>query len=363
MLHKRKIKRQYAKAARDARRSGGIIKKSASIIKQAPTTIVKLVTKNPKVIIIIACITLIIMLISSFVASISSIAYGISQALSIASFQAENAHIDDTAIAYTEWEIELAQRLENIQQEFPGFHEYRIYSDNIGHCSLELMAFLTVLHQNFIYPDIRTVLREIFDEQYQLTITPSVEIRHYLNEYGLWVAYDWHVLTVILTANNFTEVLNSRMDEEQRSHFDLLMQTRGNRQHVGSPFPFNWQPFISSHYGWRIHPISGNREFHTGVDIALPTGTEILAAHSGTVTFAGVRGGYGNFVIIQSDDGIETRYAHCDRLLVSTGQWVDAGDVIATVGSTGMSTGPHLHFEVILWERRVNPLFFALIDD
>ena len=138
-------------------------------------------------------------------------------------------------------------------------------------------------------------------------------------------------------------------------------QSRGNRQHVGSPFAFNWLPFVSSHYGWRIHPISGNREFHTGVDIALPTGTEILAAHDGTVTFAGVQGGFGNLVIIYHN-GIETRYAHCDTILVSVGQWVYAGDVIATVGSTGMSTGPHLHFEVFILGRRLNPVFFAMTD-
>ena len=362
MWQKRKIKRQHAKAAREARRSGSFIKRSANMVGKAATASVKLFAKNPKVIIIIAVIILVFMLIASFVASISNIAVGIGQAMSIASYQAESSSIDDASIAYSEWEAELAEQLKNIQQNFPGFDEYRINANAIGHDPWELIAFLTVTQQDFIYPNVRTVLREIFDLQYELTITPSVETRYFQNENGQWVPYEWHVLTITLTNNNFTDILNSRMNDEQRSHFDLLMQTRGNRQYVGSPFPFNWLPNISSHYGWRIHPISGNREFHTGVDIALPTGTEIFAAHSGTVTFSGVRGGYGNLVIIQSDNGIETRYAHCDRLLVSTGQWVDAGDVIATVGSTGQSTGPHLHFEVIIGGRRLNPVFFAMLQ-
>ena len=360
MIQKHKIKRQYAKAAREAGRSGGAIRKTASIAGNATNMLVHTVVKNPKVIVFIGIILLLFVMLSSFFSAISGIATGVGQAIEASSFRAGDTDIDDAAIAYSEWEIELRERLENIRLEFPGFDEYRIHADSIGHNPIELIAFLTATHQDFVYPGIRVVLRQIFEEQYQLTITPGVETRYRFNEYGEWIPFEWHVLTVTLTSRPFTEVIGQHMNAEQLQHFNLLMQSLGNRQYVGSPFAFNWLPHISSHYGWRIHPINGGREFHTGVDIALPTGTEILAAHNGTVTFAGVRGGYGNLVIIEHN-GIETRYAHCDTLLVSAGQWVYAGDVIATVGSTGMSTGPHLHFEVIIEGRRLNPVFFALV--
>ncbi|HEY8339567.1 MAG TPA: M23 family metallopeptidase [Egibacteraceae bacterium] len=103
---------------------------------------------------------------------------------------------------------------------------------------------------------------------------------------------------------------------------------------------------FSSPFGMRTHPVTGARKMHTGVDIAAPTGTPIRAARGGTVSFAGVRGGYGNLVIIDHPDGTQTRYAHQDALQVQVGQRVAAGQVVGTVGSTGMSTGPHLHFEL-----------------
>jgi murein DD-endopeptidase MepM/ murein hydrolase activator NlpD len=112
---------------------------------------------------------------------------------------------------------------------------------------------------------------------------------------------------------------------------------------------------VSSTFGPRVHPITGRQGMHSGLDIAAPTGTPIAAAAGGTVTFAGVRGGYGNIVIIDHGDGRETRYAHADRMLVQEGQRVAAGEQIATVGATGTATGPHLHLEVRVNGDAVDP--------
>lgn len=103
---------------------------------------------------------------------------------------------------------------------------------------------------------------------------------------------------------------------------------------------------ISSEFGPRVHPVTGAHRDHHGLDIAASTGTPIAAASGGTVTFAGQQRGYGNIVIIDHGNGTETRYAHQDTIAVSKGQTVTAGQRIGTVGSTGLSTGPHLHFEV-----------------
>ena len=101
-----------------------------------------------------------------------------------------------------------------------------------------------------------------------------------------------------------------------------------------------------SGYGYRTHPIFGTRRLHTGVDISAPTGQAIVAAAAGQVVSAGWRGGYGQAVVIDHGGGLATLYAHQSRLLVTAGQVVEAGQQIGEVGTTGQSTGPHLHFEV-----------------
>ena len=106
---------------------------------------------------------------------------------------------------------------------------------------------------------------------------------------------------------------------------------------------------LTSPYGYRS---SG---FHTGIDLATDSGTPIAAAAAGTVSFAGWSGGYGNLVIIDHGDGYQTYYAHCSAIYVQVGQSVSAGTTISAVGSTGNSTGPHLHFEVRINGSTVNP--------
>ena len=115
---------------------------------------------------------------------------------------------------------------------------------------------------------------------------------------------------------------------------------------------------ISSNYGYRIHPISGVRKLHAGIDIAAAGGADIVAGDDGTVLLAsfGYNGGYGNYIIINHGNGITTRYAHCSNLFVSTGDTVKKGQVIAAVGTTGASTGNHCHFEVRINGETTNPL-------
>ena len=116
------------------------------------------------------------------------------------------------------------------------------------------------------------------------------------------------------------------------------------------------QARVSSRFGARVHPVTGERHNHSGVDFAAPAGTPIRAAAPGRVQFAGARGGYGNLVIVEHADGTETWYAHQRDLAVRAGQEVGAGAVLGTVGSTGRSTGPHLHLEVRKDGKPVDPL-------
>ncbi|MBG1270856.1 murein hydrolase activator EnvC family protein [Nostoc sp. WHI] len=111
----------------------------------------------------------------------------------------------------------------------------------------------------------------------------------------------------------------------------------------------------SSPFGWRMHPVLGYQRFHAGMDFAASYGSTIRAADSGTVIFAGWYGGYGRAVIIDHGNGITTLYGHSSELYVADGQAVERGQAIAAVGSTGLSTGPHLHFEVRRDGTPVNP--------
>jgi len=112
---------------------------------------------------------------------------------------------------------------------------------------------------------------------------------------------------------------------------------------------------ISSRYGYRFHPVHKRRMMHTGLDIAARHGSPIRSALAGRVTFVGWKGGYGKTVVIEHPNGCETLYGHCSTLLVKRGETVKKGQQVAKVGSTGISTGPHVHFEVREHNKRVNP--------
>lgn len=116
------------------------------------------------------------------------------------------------------------------------------------------------------------------------------------------------------------------------------------------------QGTLSSSFGHRADPLHGGRKHHAGLDIAARRGTPIETVSSGVVRYAGERGGYGNMVIVDHPDGTETRYAHMDRIDVKAGEAVSRRDQIGTVGSTGRSTGPHLHFEVRQDGRAIDPM-------
>ncbi|MBQ4526760.1 MAG: peptidoglycan DD-metalloendopeptidase family protein [Clostridia bacterium] len=122
-------------------------------------------------------------------------------------------------------------------------------------------------------------------------------------------------------------------------------------------WPSDTTRLVTSPYGYRIHPVMGTSRFHAGIDIGAAYGTNILASDAGVVLVSGYNsGGYGNYVVINHGGGYTTLYAHCSSLLVSSGQAVARGQVIAKCGSTGMSTGPHIHYEVQYNGKTTNPM-------
>ena len=140
--------------------------------------------------------------------------------------------------------------------------------------------------------------------------------------------------------------LSSSSSESSSSH----SKSTGKLSH---PLPNNRR--ISSGFGMRKHPISGSSKMHNGIDLPAPSGTPIKAADGGTVSYATTQGSYGKLVKITHSNGMETRYAHCSSIIVKKGQKVSKGETIAKVGSTGGSTGNHLHFEVRVGGKAKNP--------
>ncbi|WP_417517828.1 peptidoglycan DD-metalloendopeptidase family protein [Marinobacter sp.] len=168
-----------------------------------------------------------------------------------------------------------------------------------------------------------------------------------------------------LSADSFTAPELTRMIDE----LELKMQDReqqlrlldqvSSRQKLedelyleGRPITWGW---LSSRYGYRSDPFSGKRTWHAGVDLAGKEGSDIISVAGGVVSYADERSGYGNLVEVDHGDGLVTRYAHCKTIKVKVGDVIQKGQVLALMGSTGRSTGPHVHFEVIRNGKSENP--------
>jgi len=117
--------------------------------------------------------------------------------------------------------------------------------------------------------------------------------------------------------------------------------------------------YISSYFGERMDPFNGEEAFHKGIDFAADAGADVVAVASGIVTWAGKRDGYGVLIEVSHGNGYTTRYGHNERALVKVGDTVQRGQAVAVVGSTGRSTGPHVHFEVLRNGAAVNPMSFV----
>ncbi|MDL2231999.1 peptidoglycan DD-metalloendopeptidase family protein [Ruminococcaceae bacterium OttesenSCG-928-L11] len=363
MAQKRRIKRQYAKAARDAKRAGGAVKQAGNVLSKAFHSVASVVRRHPVAVGAVALLLLMMMVISGIFTSCASMASGGMSAFLTASYTAPDADIDGAEVTYREWEADLQFQIDNAETDYPDFDEYLYSVDDIGHDPYLLMAYLTAKYGDFTLADVEADLREIFSEQYTLTFAPESETRYAdpgdSDKDGDREPYIWRTLHIILTARPFAEVIGDRLNDEQKEHQDLLMDSGGNRQYAGSPFPFDWRPYISCYYGWRVNPVTGLKDNHQAVDIAVARSTPILAAHDGTVTISTLHDAYGYYIALDDGNGLVTKYAHCDQLLVGVGHEVKQGDVIALVGSTGDSTGPHLHYEVIKDGTYLNPLYFA----
>ena len=372
LWYKKKLQRQYAKALREAQKKGKRAKKTAVTTEKIAARVVESVKRHPIVWAIVGLILLLILIVASVFSSFSSLGSGGAGIITATSYLAEDQTISNADLIYTEWETDLQMQVNNVEAQRPGYDEYRYQIDAIEHDPYVLMGYLTSVYRDFSASQVEAALRQLFNSQYSLSFTEETEIRTRTEtqtdpETEVEVEYEWRILNVQLSAVPMENLVVSRMSSEQKEICELLLMTKGNRQYVKNVFGTNWLPYVTSYYGYRIHPISGQKNYHTGVDIGMPQGTDILAGHDGTVSLAGEAGGYGLCVVLDGETKggniLTTKYGHCSQLLISAGQTVKAGDVIAKVGNTGNSTGPHLHLEVLLDGEYLNPLYFADTGD
>lgn len=161
--------------------------------------------------------------------------------------------------------------------------------------------------------------------------------------------------------HNFLKQLSTQSKLEKIKQEELLNILK-DKQHILASTPSIWptQGWISSEFGYRISPFTGQREFHKGIDISGPEGTPIIAPAEGEVIFTGKNGAYGLSILLDHGNGITTRYAHLSKIVVKKGEKVKRGEIIAYMGNTGRSTGPHLHYEVRVGGVPVNPYRYIL---
>ena len=355
-VQKQKIKRKYAQAAHEAKQSAKFTQNVLTATGKIVRAIAQYAAVHKAVFLAVALLALVVMFFATGLTSCTAMLSGFQSSYISASYMADEQEICQSDLYYTEKETDLQLDIDKTEENYPSYDEYRYNIGEISHNPYELLGYLSTAFNAFTFAQVQPEIDRIFSEQYTLTRETVVETRY--DDDG--DPYDWYVLQTTLAVHPLSAVLQSHLTPgEQADRYGVYMQTYGNRQAFGNPFDFSWLGNVSSGYGWRVHPISGEKSLHRGIDLAVAQGTPIRSAQDGRVVSAGNAGSYGLCVVIEDGNGYQSRYAHCSSLNVSAGQEVKRGDVIAAVGSTGNSTGPHLHLEVMLNGEYLNPYFFV----
>ena len=350
-FQKRQLKKKYAAAAREAKQTAHHTRNVLNATGQIARSVAQVASAHKTMLGLVAGLALVIILFSSGLSSCTAMLSGAQSSFLATTYMANEADINNSDLYYTELETDLQIDIDQTEQNYPGYDGYRYNIGEISHDPYELMGYLSAAFDAFTFEQVQSELDSLFAEQYTLTREAVKE------DSGDEVRY---ILVTTLTVRPLSEIIAERLEPgEQTDRYGVYMQTYGNRQAFGNPFDTSWLGMVTSGYGYRVHPITGEKNLHRGVDLAAAEGTPIKAIQDGRVVSAGEAGSYGLCVVIEDENGYQSRYAHCSSLSVTTGQEVKRGDVIATVGSIGQSTGPHIHLEVMLNDEYLNPYYFV----
>ena len=364
-LQKQRIKREYAKARRagaEAKTAKETFTKTANAATGIAKKLQEIAVKNKTLIITIGIFSLLLIMIMSALSSCGSMFTGTVTTTMASTYLSLPAEIDAADLSFTQKEMTLQNTIDSMETDHPGYDEYDYKLGAIGHDPFTLISYLSAVHTEFTAVDVEHEIQQLFDAMYSLTTEEVEETRTRTgtdaegNETE--EEYTVTILRVTLTVTPLESIVAGRMDTEQAEIFAAYTETKGGLQVFGTPADYYWYYYISSYYGYRKNPNTGAEELHRGVDIAVPTGTVVYAAHDGTVTQAAYDSYYGNYVVITDSKGYTTKYAHMDSLTVSAGQSVKKSDTVGESGNTGSSTGSHLHIECLYNGEYYNPLFY-----
>ena len=375
-LQKQRIKREYIKARKKAA-AGKTAEQAFEKTKNGAVIVARklqeFARRNAGLLVTVGIMALLLMVIMVSVSSCGAMFADTQSTILAASYLSKPEEIDAADLQLTRLELDLQNEIDRVETDYPGYDEYSYNLGAIGHNPFTLISYLSAVHTEFTASGVESEIQALFDEMYTLTLTPDTETRTkqvqstdaegnpLYDENGDAVMedeeYEVSILRVTLTAIPLESLVSGKMDTEQAEIFAMYRETNGLLQEFASPLNLYWYYYVSSYYGYRKNPSTGNEEFHRGVDIAVPTGTTVYAAHDGTVTAAAYDSHYGNYVVIEID-GYTTKYAHMDSISVGAGQTVEKGMVIGNTGNTGSSTGSHLHIECLYDGEYYNPLFY-----
>ena len=268
--------------------------------------------------------------------------------------------------------IDLAFHSSTVTSEVPA--EYRQHIEDMQSSFLKLDASIVDISAQID----STLVKAVFYSLYFGTENLKMDISDYRKFADCFVRYEQkadeitgetHTVAVPLTDLdtiyvNLKKILNRDITQEERQNASEIYNhviapqnnvSSGSGSFI-SPIGTNWSILVTSGYGYRTNPIGGGSEFHTGLDLGVPIGTLVHAATAGTVKYVRYdSNGFGNYVVIDRGDGLTTLYGHCLQIVVTAGAIIKQGDLIAYSGSSGRSTGPHLHFEVDVGVNSQNP--------
>ena len=380
-LQKQRIKREYIKARKKAA-AGKTAEQAFEKTKNGAVTVARklqeFARRNAGLLVTVGIMALLLMMIMVSVSSCGAMFADTQSTILAASYLSKPEEIDAADLQLTRLELDLQNEIDRVETDYPGYDEYSYNLGAIGHNPFTLISYLSAVHTEFTANGVESEIQALFDEMYTLTLTPDTETRTRTvtktgtrtvtdpvtgeeteeeYEYEEEEEYEVSILRVTLTVIPLENLVSGKMDTEQAEIFAMYRETNGLLQEFASPLDLYWYYYVSSYYGYRKNPVTGNEEFHRGVDIAVPTGTTVYAAHDGTVTAAAYDSHYGNYVAIEID-GYTTKYAHMDSISVGAGQTVEKGTIIGTTGNTGSSTGSHLHIECLYDGEYYNPLFY-----
>jgi murein DD-endopeptidase MepM/ murein hydrolase activator NlpD len=353
---KRRIRKSYAAAKRKSQKettktSSIAAKKASKKAADYGAKLFKYVAAHKKGALIILLIVIAALLIVTFAASFTQLALAGLCALSSGAYSpVDYFAISEADLEMTHLEAYLEYEIGNIEQLLPGYDRYEYNLAHITHDPFMLAAYLHTTLDEIAEEDQHTDLQNLFQQLYTLTLSEREDA-------GSTSQQSLSVLSISLVQTDWDQIIESLGTNQRQTYEDNLNLLTSYRQ-LGSPFDFAWSSRISSRYGWRVHPIYNDLRIHRGLDISVPSGTPIQAIYAGVVSHVQHGDtGYGNYIIIENADGFRSVYAHCDTITASIGQSVIQGEVIATAGNTGTSTGSHLHLEITMNDQYINPIF------